>query len=313
VATFLTLPPPSRPSQTCSERSYYSAKNFQLKTQYNTQKIVTHSEKNMVTSGFAYFKTAHPKFFFVAISNCNPACSCNEEMWASEGNTDDCVPASTASFCDGPLVFDYTFEFTNGMTSTTKHFGYDEIGLLQISLVFCAFYLFLIFLINKMVRGPLIASNKYHVTVKIMVYSSWMVAVGVACNTYHYIRYSKDGVGDPEVQTLGKFFYSLGEILLVLHLILIAKGWTIVRRKISANGRMKVALYTTLFAFLHVTTRYYARQYMDRGSIIYEFETPPGLLLRLGRIFAALWFIYSIRTTMNQFPRQKRRFYRNFR
>ncbi|GMI06308.1 hypothetical protein TrRE_jg9889 [Triparma retinervis] len=298
--------------QSCSERSYYSAKNFRLSTQYNTQKIVTRSEKNMVTSGFAYFKTSHPKFFFVAVSNCDPACSCNKQLWETEGNSDECVPASTASFCDGPLVFDYTFEFTNGITSSTKHFGYDELGLLQISWTFSVFYLLLVFFINKMVRGALIASNKYHVTVKIMVYSTWMVALGVGCNAYHYMTYSKDGIGASEIETLGKFLFSLGEILLVLHLILIAKGWTIVRRKISANGRMKIGLYTTIFAFLHVTTRYYSRQYMDRGSILYEFETPPGLLLRGGRIFAALWFLYSVRTTMNQFPRQKRRFYRNF-
>jgi len=49
-----------------------------------------------------------------------------------------------------------------------------------------------------------------------------------------------------------------------------------VRRKISANGRMKIAIYITLFAFIHLVTRYYMRRYMDKGVILYEYEVRAG-------------------------------------
>lgn len=296
--------------KSCSQRHYYAAKSFRLKNHHNTHKIVTRSEKNMATNGFAYFKTTAPKFFFVAVSNCNPQCACSlEEM---EGDPDNCVPSSTSAFCDGPLVLDYTFEFTNGVKPSNKHFGFDEIGLMQIAWVFSAFYLFLVFLANKTVRDTLIKKDRYHVTVKILVYSIWVMAGGVGCMTYHYMSFSEDGVGDPDVLLFGKTLSSLGEVLLVLHLIFIAKGWTIVRRKISANGRMKIALYITVFSFMHMATRYYSRKYMDRGVILYDYETTPGMLLRIGRVFATVWFVYSVRTTIKQFPRSKQRFYRNF-
>ena len=42
---------------------------------------------------------------------------------------------------------------------------------------------------NKTVRETLIKEDKYHVTVKILVYSIWVMAGGVGSMTYHYMSY----------------------------------------------------------------------------------------------------------------------------
>jgi len=91
-----------------------------------------------------------------------------------------------------------------------QHFGYDEIGLLHVCWVFSVFYVLLLSLVNKTVRSTLRSQNKYHISVRMLVYSVWLTAAGVGSITYHYMRYSKDGVGDVEMETFGKMLFSLG-------------------------------------------------------------------------------------------------------
>jgi len=273
----------------CSERYYHAAAKFRLKIQQNTHIINTNSQKDMVASGFAYFKSASPKYFFVAMSNCNPSCSCDPAASACSTNH-----SNTVNFCDGPLVLDYDFSFTNGVGASDKHFGYDEIGCLAISWVFFTFYV------------------KYHVTVKLVVWSIWLMMAAMLFRLYHYVVYSGDGIGNKALFLTASILASASEILLVVHFILIAKGWTIVRRKISASGRVKIAAFTTVYAFLHISTTLFSEYFIDRGNIVYMYETPPGIILQSTRAFAAIWFLRCINTTMSQFPNQKRGFYKKY-
>ena len=84
------------------------------------------------------------------------------------------------------------------------------------------------------------------------------------------------------------------------------------RRKISAGGRVKIAVFLTAYAMVHATTRWFAATQIDRGKIVYEMETPPGVVLHYARFVAAVWFFRSAVTTMRNFPDNKRRFYRKY-
>ena len=75
---------------------------------------------------------------------------------------------------------------------------------------------------------------------------------------------------------------------------------------------MKIAAFTTVYAFLHVATTIFAEFFIDKGNIVYVYETTPGVILQCTRAFGAIWFVRSINTTMSQFPNQKRRFYRKY-
>mmetsp|Transcript_8192 Transcript_8192/g.14884 ORF Transcript_8192/g.14884 Transcript_8192/m.14884 type:complete len:652 (-) Transcript_8192:17-1972(-) len=292
---------------TCSERYYHATAKFRLRTQKNSDLIETRSDKNRVVSGFVYFKATSPKYFFVAVSNCNPSCTCNPLAQSCDYNATNSI-----KFCDGPAVFDYDFEFTNGKKLDYKHFGYDEIGCLAISWIFCIFYVLLVFLANVTVKNNLKKIDKYHITVKMVIWSIWISFVASVLRLYHYLLYSSDGIGHKPAMLTSSILASIAEILLVLHLILIAKGWTIVRRKISASGRVKIAAFITVYGVLHVTTTIFAEVFMDKGKIVFIYESPPGIVLQYTRLFAALWFARSINTTMTQFPTNKRRFYRKY-
>jgi hypothetical protein len=44
---------------------------------------------------------------------------------------------------------------------------------------------------------------------------------------------------------------------LLLLVVLIAKGWTICCRKLSASGRVKIGVYTTLYLFLYLASLFW--------------------------------------------------------
>ena len=60
---------------------------------------------------------------------------------------------------------------------------------------------------------------------------------------------------------------------MLLDIIVIAKGWTIVRRKISAGGRMKIAAFLTVFVVLYLTCIFWAELNQDLSDTSTIFET----------------------------------------
>ena len=65
-----------------------------------------------------------------------------------------------------------------------------------------------------------------------MVWSIWVNFIACVLRLYHFMVFGGDGVGNPGALVASNVLAALSEILLVLHLILVAKGWTIVRRKV---------------------------------------------------------------------------------
>ena len=57
-----------------------------------------------------------------------------------------------------------------------------------------------------------------------------------------------------------------------------AKGWTIVRRKISANGRMKITIYATIYTSLMVGKSIWFQMDFSEADARYEWESQPGLV-----------------------------------
>jgi len=80
-------------SLTCSDRYMHAAANFRLQSQSTAHVTSTIGVNDMAVTGYAYFKASNPKFFFVSLSNCDPACSCDLTKYP------DCTPSSSANFC----------------------------------------------------------------------------------------------------------------------------------------------------------------------------------------------------------------------
>ena len=65
--------------------------------------------------------------------------------------------------------------------------------------------------------------------------------------------------------------------------MVVAKGWTIVRRKISAMGRVRIACYLAALCGL-LDMPYLPRVCIEAATMLYMFDTTPGYVLAFMRI-----------------------------
>ena len=92
-------------------------------------------------------------------------------------------------------------------------------------------------------------------------------------------------------------------------LYLLAKGWTVVRRKISANGRVKIAIvFTTYFCISIVTLIIYETKSMHEKEkeIVYLYDSTSGYTLMILRAFIMFWFSQTLITTREKFQTDER-------
>jgi len=101
------------------------------------------------------------------------------------------------------------------------------------------------------------------------------------------------------------------DALFTLLLLLLAKGWTIVRRKISPDGRVKLAMFVTVQTCLSIFAVTWSQYSYDIAEVTYFYESAPGVMLCVLRVAGALWFLRAAQTTANNFEK-KRGFYGKF-
>ena len=138
----------------CADRYLHAAATFRMSDLASAREVSTAGVLNMEAEGFAYFKASNPKFFFVAVSNCDPTCTCDKS------SNPLCTPPSNSTYCTGPLILSYDITFTNGQSGELRHFGYDEIGILAMSWGFLGVYTVLVFAVTATVKKRLKAVNK---------------------------------------------------------------------------------------------------------------------------------------------------------
>ena len=114
------------------------------------------------------------------------------------------------------------------------------------------------------------------------------------------------------LKVAGIFFGALANCLFVLALVLTAKGKSITRAKISPAGKMKIAIYFTIYTALQLVVILWRTYIFDPALVLLEWESPPGILLLCARLFVTLWFVYSNFVTLKKLDHRKRSFYRQF-
>ncbi len=135
------------------------------------------------------------------------------------------------------------------------------------------------------------SGNMLHHTVKILFVSNCFTFVGSVCYAIHLGVLSGDGVGVTVLKYIGYCCYAIATAVLLVEIIVITKGWTIVRRKISAGGRMIIAACVTTFLIIYLTCIFWALLNQDVAEYVTIYETPPGSVLIALRFVAFIWFI----------------------
>lgn len=213
--------------------------------------------------------------------------------------------------CGQQIDVKYEFTFIQDSTSNwIRQFSFEEQGLEALYLVY-----FIFFLLGAVVHGYTIwtfmQTGSYHLLVRI--FTSCVCLEGFSWFFYfiHYASYSSNGHGVPFLKGLGEFLDICAQIIFILLVVLIAKGWCISKTSIDnklivlAGLGVLVILYLSMFIWAHVG--------LDPASTLYIYQSAPGIIIIIVRVAAMMWFVWSIRGTyMEENNAAKRKFYVRF-
>mmetsp|Transcript_88908 Transcript_88908/g.254178 ORF Transcript_88908/g.254178 Transcript_88908/m.254178 type:complete len:489 (+) Transcript_88908:201-1667(+) len=148
-----------------------------------------------------------------------------------------------------------------------------------------------------------------------MVFRTIMLVLQLAAYgqySYHGDALASDYTG---LETAAQLFDLAYEVTYITLLVFLAKGWTIVRRKLSVTGRVKIGVFATTYSVVGIAAILWRFTVDDPSSITagasYVYETPPGVVSLLLRPVAALWFVRAAAITTNKYE-AKRHFYQKF-
>jgi len=223
-----------------------------------------------------------------------------------------------AALCQGPIVTSGHVLFTNGQRSAVEdsdtdhkfHASYEERNMMPVMFVSMVMALGT-FLYAVWVRQELDKKGKLHAIVKVLFLSTLFRLAGVVCLMAHWRQYLVSGHREEALYRSGLHMANVSQVLLLLHLILVSKGWRIVRRHLSTQAKVKIASFG-IFYFISNVFVVEFKLYLTNGKLLVNpYSTAAGLADVFIEIGALFWFHYAIRTTVSQFDR-KVRFYRKF-
>jgi hypothetical protein len=187
----------------------------------------THAE----TTDHVKFRTSRVRWFFVTFGTCDPDC--------------------TGQFCSTMLDVDYEFTFTNGDTARSKHYSANEVGMREAYITFLCLQTLLLICCGQ-ISMSLQRIRKFHHTVKLLLLSVALQLASTCFSVAYWELYGATGYGVMNGNWRGliltaSILRTASEFGLLILFVLVAKGWTIVRPKISAQGRTKIAVYGMLY------------------------------------------------------------------
>ncbi|MBZ3875850.1 Transmembrane protein 145 [Sciurus carolinensis] len=189
------------------------------------------------------------------------------------------------SKCGGDgLQLEYEMVLTNGKSFWTRHFSADEFGILETDVTFLLIFILIFFL------------------------SCYFGFLSLLFFCIYWGQYATDGIGNESVKILAKLLFSSSFLIFLLMLILLGKGFTVTRGRISHSGSVKLSVYMTLYTLTHVVLLIYEAEFFDPGQVLYTYESPAGYGLIGLQVAAYVWFCYAVLISLRHFP-EKQPFY----
>nr|XP_026259598.1 transmembrane protein 145 isoform X2 [Urocitellus parryii] len=216
--------------------------------------------------------------------------------------------SSGRSFRSGDgLQLEYEMVLTNGKSFWTRHFSADEFGILETDVTFLLIFILIFFL--SCYFGYLLKGRQLlHTTYKMFMAAAGVEVLSLLFFCIYWGQYATDGIGNESVKILAKLLFSSSFLIFLLMLILLGKGFTVTRGRISHSGSVKLSVYMTLYTLTHVVLLIYEAEFFDPGQVLYTYESPAGYGLIGLQVAAYVWFCYAVLISLRHFP-EKQPFY----
>ncbi|XP_026467473.1 LOW QUALITY PROTEIN: transmembrane protein 145-like [Ctenocephalides felis] len=228
------------------------------------------------------FLSARERWWYIAVSNCR----------TNKG-----------------LDIRYKFLMTNGEPGDYwhEHFSADEMYILPILMFYCMVYL-LMFLAVLICSVELRSRHLLHTTYKVFCTSVVLQEFGILANSIAYVKYALSGLGPHN--TLGSVIMASSEVVFLTLLLLMSKGFTITRARLSGKTIIKLVVFINTYVITYFIL-YAQSEKFDPGEVLYLYESVAGFGLCGLRIVAWGIFICSVATTIRKYP-EKGTFYYPF-
>ncbi|XP_018326624.1 transmembrane protein 145, partial [Agrilus planipennis] len=251
----------------------------------NTTPKQQRHDRRIICQNSRRFRSSRERWWFIAISNCG-------------GNKG--------------INVKYKLLMTNGPPGDYwhEHFSADEFYVLPVLLAYSVAYSFLLLAVI-VCTIELKARQLLHSTYKLFTSSVIIQFFGVVFKTLAYMKFAFNGLGSPKLKTFGEILMACSETCFLLVLILLAKGYTVTRGRLSVKSGVKVTIFMCIYSVTYICLFVYQEKVFDPGEVLYLYESPAGYGLIFLKILAWIMFIYSTIITLKHYP-EKSNFYYPF-
>lgn len=149
----------------------------------------------------------------------------------------------------------------------------------------------------------------YHCTYRLFAFSVMMEYAGVIVLGISWIRYGMTGFG-PNT-TIGGLLMGCSEIAFLLLLLLMAKGYTITRARLSSCSIVRLTIFINTYIVAYIILFIYQAEAFDPGEVLNLYESPAGFGLSVLRCISWCFFMLSTAATIRKYP-EKSSFYYPF-
>nr|CAG4649218.1 EOG090X03T7 [Scapholeberis mucronata] len=197
---------------------------------------------------------------------------------------------------EGEIKFDYDIWLVNGNPQSKNQnpleyqFSFDNQDTVEIYLVFLTCYLFLTPLQVYAVM------RQKHPVPKLFTAGLLTAVCGLLLNVFHCLKFAFDGQGFETAAIIGGALDICSQTLLMLLLLLLAKGWAITRKELS--WRPLLFSVWAFYGLIHVLLYVWDLTEIDVIDDVDAYQTWPGWLMLISRICIMAWFLFCLRATM---------------
>ncbi|KAL9965057.1 hypothetical protein ACROYT_G028785 [Oculina patagonica] len=199
------------------------------------------------------------------------------------------------------LLLKYRLEMTNGETFWRKHFSADERFILPMDIAFFIAFITL-WMLGVYVAYLLVARRLFHFSYKMYLISTTFEVISLMFYIIYYAKYGKSGIETYGLSVVGRASHFISHVIFLLMLILMAKGWTVTRGRISSSGQIKLSIFGTVYTVCFAILFFYEVAVFDPGEVLYIYESPAGIGICVLRVIAWLWFCYGTFFTLKHYP-----------
>ncbi|KAK3742302.1 hypothetical protein RRG08_066076 [Elysia crispata] len=220
----------------------------------------------------------------------------------------------TVSRCGAPsntqvsgLYLYYKLHMTNGDDLLHQEFSADEFYILLIDIIFFILYL-KIMVLSIFCAVKLRNRQLFHSTYKLYLASVTLWTTHLLCMVIAWGSYGNTGWEMRRMEVLGRIFAAGSNVIFILMLILLAKGYTIVRGRLTNKAMIKITTFICLYVIVSVALFIWEGAFFDPGLVLYYYESPPGYCMVAIILLGWLWFTKAAVFTLKHF-KAKTNFY----